>query len=366
MEKERKAIVILQNSLRTVPIFRDNYIKILLKTSNVIVIAPNDCVKSKSYLQKIGVKVISVPPIRGKLSLIQYLFISNLCVLKFRLLGCHIICHFVSTFIFNFFSLIPFNRKVVIYIEGLGSVFTRSKALKNVLKFMLSMNRGVTLFCNTTEKSQVGNSSSIVTNGIGVDLDKYKLKQLNLTRLSERKFRLLFVGRLIQDKGVLDAIAVFQGLKLLYVDVSLTLVGDVYPNNPSSISHEQIDVLKSKYGDDISFVGFSESIIDWYNYADILLLPSIREGFPVCVMEASAVGVPCFGYDVPGVRDAIIYGVNGYTVEYGNIKGLIKLVSENLSTNNLVNLSRTSNQHALLNFDIIDKSNQVISKLKSL
>ncbi len=366
LKKSEKTVVILHNSLKTVPIFRINYIKKLLESSDIIIIAPNDCEKSKVYLEELGVTVLKVPPISGKLSLVEYLVLSNFYVLKLRVMGCYFISHFVTTFIFNFFSLMPFNSRVIIYIEGLGSVFTKSKALKVVLKLLLSMNKGQTLFCNSAEKSQIGGDLDLVTNGIGIDLENFKLKELDFERLQNKKFRLLFVGRLIQDKGVLDAVAVLDGLKLLNVDVSLTLVGDIYPNNPSSITQEAISVLESKYENDIQFLGFSNSVIDWYNYADILLLPSIREGFPVCVMEASSVGIPSFGYDVPGVRDAIKSGVNGYTSQYKDVEGLVNLIYENLSYDKLKCLSKTASQYACTNFDAYDKSDEIIEQLNRL
>ena len=53
--------------------------------------------------------------------------------------------------------------------------------------------------------------------------------------------------------------------------------------------------------------------------ADVLVLPSYREGFGSVVIEAAACGVPTIAYQIVGVEDAIIEGQTGWLVEEGDI-----------------------------------------------
>ena len=54
----------------------------------------------------------------------------------------------------------------------------------------------------------------------------------------------------------------------------------------------------------------------------VLLVPGIREGWGLNVIEANALGVPCIGYNVPGLKDSIRNGETGLLVESGNIESL--------------------------------------------
>ncbi|MBS9950498.1 glycosyltransferase [Vibrio alginolyticus] len=350
--------IIIQNSVRTTFIFRSGYIKELLKYGTVTVIAPNDDHKAKGKLEEMGVTVEKISTNRI-LSVIQ----MNLIITKKRLQGAVFICHFLVSFLLCYITLVPFNRKLVIYTEGLGSIFSNSTFLQSVLRFFLVNNSAVRLFCNKSERELVGKKSDIVTNGIGVDLAKFKKKMNNV---SGNPYQLLFVGRLISDKGVKDAIEAFRIIISKRRDVKLILVGDIYPNNPTSLTFGDIELLKKEFGSYISFVSFTETILDWYNCADILLLPSRREGFPVCVMEASSVGLPTVGFDVAGVRDAIKSGVNGQLVDYGDIDGLAKTIDSLLSTQTLSSYIDRSTDYAKKNFCNKEKNSQLVSILLNL
>ncbi|TLZ97008.1 MAG: glycosyltransferase [Methanobacteriota archaeon] len=53
--------------------------------------------------------------------------------------------------------------------------------------------------------------------------------------------------------------------------------------------------------------------------AHVLLFPAVREGWGLSVIEANAVGTPAIGYDVPGLRDAIVDGRTGSLVASGDM-----------------------------------------------
>ncbi|MHC6526043.1 glycosyltransferase, partial [Vibrio proteolyticus] len=345
-----KKFVIVQNSIKTVFIFRMSYIKKLLEFGTVYILAPIDCKNSRDKLIESGCIVVELPELKSKLDYLKYLVISNAYILRFRLMGCKFICHFISTFILNYLSLIPFNRNVIIYTEGLGSALENSK-VRSVVRFLLRNNRSTRLFCNQDEKNRVGNKDDIVTNGIGIEIYNFPQKKIDVKRIeNEKEYRLLYVGRLIEDKGVYDCIEVLKNLRSKGYSVELILVGDVYKNNPSSLNRDNIEQLKREFGEAISFVGFSNNILYWYQYADILLLPSRREGFPVVAMEANAVGLPVIGYDVPGVRDAISNNVNGNLVELKNIIELSEKVELMLNFSTLDRYNKKCREYAKENF----------------
>jgi glycosyltransferase involved in cell wall biosynthesis len=56
--------------------------------------------------------------------------------------------------------------------------------------------------------------------------------------------------------------------------------------------------------------------------AHLLLVPSVREGYGMVVIEANACGIPAIGWNVPGLRDSILDSKTGFLVPYGDVLGL--------------------------------------------
>ncbi|WP_425653313.1 glycosyltransferase [Vibrio campbellii] len=353
--------VIVQNSLKTVVSFRLGYIyKIIDSGGRVKVIAPNDCLKSKMLLIELGVEVVSIPNFNGLKKLLTYVII-NFEILKDRLQFNNVyICHFVSTFVISYITLVPFNDRICVYTEGLGSLFGNNKFLRATLRHLMLSIRGVRLFCNEYERSCIGLPTDHITGGIGINLVDFDMKR-NFEYKEEKN--LLFVGRLIKDKGVNIAIDTLKEISKSQ-NVTLHLVGDIYLGNPSSLTQKEIDDLKSIFNDSINFHGYQSDLAKFYKYADVLLLPSKLEGFPVCVMEASMAGLPTVCFDVPGCRDSISTGVNGFLSEPFELSNYIEKVEEALiKSNDMINNCK---DYARSNFDRNKKDSDFISILNQL
>lgn len=339
------------------------YIKKLLADGfEVIVVAPNDCLYSEKKLKAVGVKVHRIPSINSKKDYFKVIILMNLLILKYRSKNTVFICHFITTFILTYFTLVPFNSKCLVYIEGLGTLFSRKGLFQSFLKFFLVKNSITRVFCNIDERAVIGLPHDHVSGGIGVDLLYFNTPKIFS---GDSVYNLLYVGRLIEDKGVLVVIDTLRHLIKKGMNVSLILVGDIYPNNPTSLSKLDVLSLKKEFGEVINFVGFSQNVKQWYEMSDILLLPSKREGFPVCVMEANAMGIPAICYAVPGCSDAIKSDVNGYLVKAFDVNEYAKVVEKALEHNILKKMSKTSVAYAQENFDSRLKSSELVQIIKS-
>lgn len=169
-----KRYIIAQNSIRTTYSFRYAYIKKLLKEGSVTIIAPNDDVAALKKLSDLGVNIKSVPKFGTTiLSKIIAVFWMNYYILSERRKNSVFICHFLVTFLICFPSLIPFNKRCVVYVEGLGSLFSKHTVFRFFLRFLLRRKNIVRLFCNEDERQILGYSSDKVTGGIGVDLNRF-------------------------------------------------------------------------------------------------------------------------------------------------------------------------------------------------
>lgn len=111
----------------------------------------------------------------------------------------------------------------------------------------------------------------------------------------------IYVGRLDRDKGIEDLVAAFQQLRIDHPSLRLLIVG------PDEAGLEPF--LRTQAG--ILLVGYTREVQDYMAAADILCLPSYREGFGQVLIEAGAVGLPVLGSRISGISDAVIEGKTG-------------------------------------------------------
>jgi glycosyltransferase involved in cell wall biosynthesis len=138
-------------------------------------------------------------------------------------------------------------------------------------------------------------------------------KKLHITN----KKIILYVGRLIEIKGLIYLINAFNNLKAKNMDVGLVIVGD--------------GLLKSelllKYGHikDIYFIGHKQEkdIPIYYQIADVFVLPSYYEIFSIAISEAMASKLPIITTENVGASsDLIKNNFNGYIVPIKNSKAI--------------------------------------------
>ena len=126
---------------------------------------------------------------------------------------------------------------------------------------------------------------------------------------------LLFVGRLREFKGVQDAIAALPALeRALGRPARLTIIGD----GPSRAALEaQAAALRAMGSNsEVRFLGWLDpaGLPAAYESASLLLLPSYVEGHSNVILEALAAGLPCVASDVPGIRETVTDGREGFLI----------------------------------------------------
>jgi glycosyltransferase involved in cell wall biosynthesis len=119
-------------------------------------------------------------------------------------------------------------------------------------------------------------------------------------------------ARMLADKGVADFVEAARILSAWRVRGRFALVGGVDPRNPSGIPEHRLRRWQE------------EGLVEWWGHradmpaalaaATIVVLPSYREGLPKVLVEAAATGRAIVTTDVPGCRDVVRQGVNGWLV----------------------------------------------------
>ena len=135
---------------------------------------------------------------------------------------------------------------------------------------------------------------------------------------------LLYVGRLVREKGVLDLVEAMPSV-LDQVACNLVVVGD----------GELEDVLRDRIGqlglgESVTLAGFleGEELIRAYSAADVFVLPSWSEGFPTVLAEAMDAGLPIVTTRIRGAVDHLVEGEHALFVAPRDVRGLASAVVE--------------------------------------
>jgi glycosyltransferase involved in cell wall biosynthesis len=186
----------------------------------------------------------------------------------------------------------------------------------------------------------------------GVDLNKFK-KDINRSsslknhlNIKSGEFVILFVGRLNYDKGIVDLFRAF--LKFQRNNLHLIVLGRDESNIIEQLSNNYPNITDYN----IHFINEVSNPEDYMSVADILCLPSYREGFGNVVIEAGALGVPSIVSNIYGLNDSIINNKTGLFFEVGNIDDLYKKLYFLYSNNDILNeMKKNCMAYVFENFD---------------
>ena len=218
---------------------------------------------------------------------------------------------------------------VVSAVSGLGVVFIttgfKAKFLRALLfplyKLAFSHKNQIVIFQNNGDANLLVNWLDIhpskvrLIRGSGVDLNAY---QYSVEPIG--KPIVIFVARLLGDKGIREFIDASQIIHSKGIEVDFWVVGDLDGGNPASITKAEMASWKELPNVKVS--GFQKNIADLYSKSNIACLPSYREGLPKSLIEAAACGRVVITTDVPGCRDAIEPDKTGILVPIKNAKAI--------------------------------------------
>ena len=213
--------------------------------------------------------------------------------------------------------------KRIALIEGAGYVFTHDKKLRIGRYFLrtfvtwlyrigLSQAHNVFLLNPDDRKMfvaehMVAEKKTLLLDGIGVDLDHYRSEKSPF--LNPPSF--ILVARLLREKGIYEYIEAARNIKKTFPATRFLLLGNV-DHNPGSILEDEVFGWVAE-----GVVEWPGQVVDvryWLEQASVFVLPSYREGLPRSTQEAMAMGRPVITTDVPGCRETVENGVNGFLI----------------------------------------------------
>lgn len=147
--------------------------------------------------------------------------------------------------------------------------------------------------------------------------------------LSTADFVFVFVGRLVQDKGVAELVAAFLQLVATQSHCRLLLVG---PFEPALDPLPAATLAAIEATPEILCVGWQDDVRPYFSISTALVFPSYREGFPNVVLQAGAMGLPSIVSAINGCNEIILPGVNGILVPTKDTvslyNGLLRFVAD--------------------------------------
>jgi glycosyltransferase involved in cell wall biosynthesis len=215
-------------------------------------------------------------------------------------------------------------------LPGLGSLYSAPSWKGRIVRLMYQPLQtlacrwaDLTIFQNHddarefTRRRVVPADRSLVIPGSGIPTDVFAPADEETSRARRAELGLdgsvvaVMISRVVRTKGVLDFAAAARTVRVANSDVRFVLVG---PEDRSSLDALTPAELAELHGS-LSWLGPRDDIRGVLSAADIFVFPSFyREGVPRVLLEAAAMGLPIVAADVPGSRDVVEDGVNGFLV----------------------------------------------------
>lgn len=236
-----------------------------------------------------------------------------------RLAGVPIIVNTVHGFYFHE-HMRPIAQRFYITLEKVAARCSNLILSQNAEDLETALREGI---CRTEKIKFLGN---------GIDLAQFNPDRISVEEQIACRQKLGlpadapvvgFVGRLAaRRKGFLDFLTAAKGIAGQRPEVCFLIVGDADPGKPDSVDPS----VATDFGvaDRCLFLGWRDSaeLPPLYKLMNVLVLPSLFEGVPRVIMEASAMGTPSVVTDVKGNREAVVPGRNGLLVPLGDVPAL--------------------------------------------
>lgn len=212
--------------------------------------------------------------------------------------------------------------RVINTITGLGHVFIEEKNwLRRLVEweYRLALSAADFSFFQNQEDRTLFQKLRLIAPrkagllpGSGVDTEWFSPRAWPAQKSPGRETTFLLLARLLKEKGIYDFVEAARQVKILFPQTRFQLLGRRDERNPSVVPEASIQQWQS--AGLLSWLGETEDVRPYIAQADVVVLPSYREGLPRSLLEASAMGKPIITTDVVGCREVIDHQVNGLMV----------------------------------------------------
>jgi glycosyltransferase involved in cell wall biosynthesis len=369
------AIAIVTSHAPSLVNFRGNLIRALLSNGvAVVALAPNHDDRTRAKLREWGATPLDCSMSRAGMNPLRDALNTMKLSQQLRHLRPDItLGYFIKPVIFGtlaaWWAGVPTRFAMI---EGLGFVFTpgigeptlKRRLLKQLVLglYRIALARAHrVIFLNPDDIADLVAARSMpackafLLGGIGVELTDWPVVPVKIQPIS-----FLLVARLLREKGIAEYVEAARIVKRQHPLARFVLLGGL-DDNPGSIANEEVQGWVDE--------GLLEwpghvSVKPWLEQASVYVLPSYREGVPVSTQEAMAMGRPVITTDVPGCRETVVDGLNGFLIPARNAHALAEKMLVFVNQPELIaSMGQASRQLAEERFDVHKVNQRLVSLL---
>lgn len=290
--------------------FRKELIAELLKKNEVVISTP--FVGHEDDFEKMGCRMINTELDRRGINPVSD---SKLYMFYKKLLQSEkpdmVVTYSIKPNVYAGYACRRLKIPYCVNVQGLGTAFQKEPIASVVtIMYRTALKKAKTVFfeneVNAAEfvkRKIVPASQQTILHGAGVNLEEYKYQEYPS---EENGIHFLFLGRIMKEKGVDELFEAAKKLKKKYGDkVAFDLVGffeDEYKETVEKLVEDGVVV----------FHGFQSDPKPYYGMSHCVVLPSYHEGMSNVLLEAAATGRTLITTDIPGCREAVDNGKNGF------------------------------------------------------
>jgi glycosyltransferase involved in cell wall biosynthesis len=346
--------------------FRFDLIKSLSKKNNVSVLSQDYNEKIFKEFNKIGVNYFSY----GKKSfflineLISFIFIFNFLLKKKNI---RILSYTLRGNVYvGLVSLFNKDMKHFPMITGLGGIFLSKDEnlftfimfclFKLLLKISLLKSEKI-IFQNNHDKiffnQTIIKKKSIIIPGSGVNHRFYRKEVL------PEKITFMMISRIIKNKGIENFLTLSKEIYKINKNIKFIFVGQYQKN--FSLEKKFSTLLKESRN--VKFIKWKKNAKNLYKRCSVYILPSKREGMSRTILEAMSSGRAIITTNVPGCKETVKVGYNGYLVKYNDNDSLFRAANIFIKNPKLIKKFGINSRKRSIKLFNIDFVNNKIIKL---
>lgn len=207
-------------------------------------------------------------------------------------------------------------------ITGLGTAFQKEGWLKKsiISLYRTALKKAKIVFFENSNNQQIFINYGIVKaentwvlNGAGVNLQQFSFKKYP----PDGKMNFLFMGRVMQEKGIDELFTAIEHLHHEIENVSLTLLGEYEEDYSKKVN----DLSKKGI---INYIGWVSDVKPYIEECMCTVLPSYHEGMSNTLLECAAMGRPIIASNISGCRETFTEGKSGFGVNVKDAQDLYK------------------------------------------
>lgn len=320
-------ILIICNCSTGLETFRGMLIKELIKEENSIeVIVPwsdeekeikaeRRIKKMQCRLKKISIDRRGMSPLKDlRLFLKLYLHIK-------RSRSDLVITYTIKPNIYGGMACRLLKTPYIVNITGLGTAFQNKGILRQIVigMYKIALKNVKIVFFENAENRDIFVKANIIPSkrayvlaGAGVDLEYFQYLEYpsNVTPI-----RFLFVGRVMQEKGINELFEAIKRLRNTGYNCELDVLGGFEENYANIIEKYEKEGW-------LHYRGYQDDVRPFIENAHCFVLPSWHEGMANTNLENAASGRPVITTDIHGCKEAVVDKVSGFLVEKNNVRDL--------------------------------------------